>query len=56
MWKEKIIFGWGPYKEFFAQYGVNADGEYVLLLFSYGIAGFILLFIICIGLVSSLIQ
>ena len=43
MWemiKEKPVFGHGPYKEFFYAQNLHPDGEYVLMLWRYGVIGF----------------
>jgi O-antigen ligase len=43
MWemiKEKPLFGHGPNKEFFYAQNLHPDGEYVLMLWRYGVVGF----------------
>lgn len=42
MWKEKPIFGYGPYKNFFYSYTIYSENEYILYLWRYGIIGIIL--------------
>ena len=42
MVKEKPVFGYGPYKQYFYQNEIYSESEYILYLWRYGIIGLLM--------------